>query len=83
MGFYRDIGPKVKVHKGPEGSVWGHSGQTHLEVSALWLQPVIDKALRISGKAQHELSLGLELVNGLNGFMNLRKIKQRKTVSLK
>lgn len=42
-----------------------------LEVSALGLQPVVDKALRISGKTQHELSLGLQLVNGLNGFMDL------------
>ena len=46
-------------------------GRTHLEVSALGLQPVVDKALRISGETQHELSLGLQLVNGLDGFMDL------------
>lgn len=51
-------------------------GHTHLEVSALGLQPVVDKALRISSKTQHELSLGFQLVNGLNGFMDL--IKQTK-----
>lgn len=43
----------------------------YLEVSALRLQPVIDEALWISGKAQHELSLGLQLIDGLNGLMDL------------
>lgn len=54
-----------------------HDEQTHLEVSALRLQPVVDKALRISGKTQHELSLGLQLVNGLDGFMDLRRISEK------
>lgn len=52
------------------------SRPTHLEVSALWLQPVIDEALRISGKAEHELSLGFQLVNGLNGLMDLGRIRE-------
>lgn len=56
-------------------AAWGQGGWTNLEVSALGLQPVVDKALRISGKTQHELSLGLQLVNGLNGFMDLRREK--------
>lgn len=56
-----------------EDSASSHERQTHLEVSALGLQPVVDKALRISGKTQHELSLGLQLVNGLNGFMDLKR----------
>lgn len=44
----------------------------YLEVPALGLQPVIDKALRITGKTQHELPLGLQLIDGLNGLMNLK-----------
>lgn len=50
---------------------------THLEVSALGLEPVVDKTLRISSKTQHELSLGLELVNGLNGFVDLISNKRK------
>lgn len=53
---------------------------TNLEVSALGLEPVVDKALRISGKTQHELSLGLQLVDGLNSLMDLCwrwKIKEK------
>lgn len=44
---------------------------SYLEVSALRLQPVIDEALWVSGEAQHELSLGLQLIDGLNGLMDL------------
>ena len=45
--------------------------QAYLEVSALGLQPVVDEALRVPGEAEHELSLGLQLVDGLNGLMDL------------
>lgn len=44
----------------------------HLQVPALRLQPVIDETLRISGKAQHELSLGLQVIDGFNGLMDLK-----------
>lgn len=47
---------------------------THLEVSALGLQPVVDKALRISSKTQHEFSLRFQLVNGFNGFVDLKEM---------
>lgn len=43
----------------------------YLEVPALGLKPVIDETLRVSGKAQHELSLGLQLVDGFYGLMDL------------
>lgn len=46
---------------------------THLQVSALRLEPVIDEALRVSCEAQHELPLSLQLVNGFNGLMDLRE----------
>lgn len=46
---------------------------THLEVPALRLQPVIDEALRIAGEAEHELSLGLQVVDGLDGFVDLNR----------
>lgn len=49
---------------------------TNLEVSALGLEPVVDEALRISGKTQHELSLGLQLVDGLNSFMDLCRVAE-------
>lgn len=54
---------------------------TNLEVSALGLEPVVDKALRISSKTQHELSLGLQLVDGLNGFMDLDKVKESENIN--
>lgn len=48
-----------------------HKKSFYLQVPALGLEPVIDEALRISGKAQHELTLGLQLVNCLYCFMDL------------
>lgn len=55
-----------------------HKKSFYLQVPALGLEPVIDEALRISGKAQHELTLGLQLVNCLYCFMDL---KERSTAS--
>lgn len=49
-------------------SIW-----THLQVSALRLEPVVDEALRVSCEAQHELPLSLQVVNGFDGLMNLRE----------
>lgn len=77
-----DTGPQTECIQFPEDEVWGCDRQTDLEVSALGLQPVVDKTLRISGKTQHELSLGLQLVNGLNGLMDLWSQTQE-TVNLK
>lgn len=44
---------------------------THLEVAALGLEPVLDVALRISGEAEHEVPLNLQLVDGLDGLVDL------------
>lgn len=48
----------------------------YLEIPALWLQPVVDEALGVSGEAQHELSLGLQLVDRLYGLMDLQGKKR-------
>lgn len=74
----RDTSSEINVFKVSAES-WNR--WTHLEVSALRLQPVVDKALRISGEIQHELSLGLQLVNGLNGFVDLDRIKAKEEMS--
>lgn len=47
------------------------SQASHFQIPALGLQPVIDEALRVSGKAQHEFPLGLQLVDGFYGLMDL------------
>lgn len=53
----------------------------YLKVPALGLQPIVDKALRITGKTQHELPLSLQLIDGLNGLVNLKVMPtQRKWV---
>lgn len=48
-------------------------GEVYLEVSALGTEPFLDEVLRLSAKAEHEIPLGLELVDGLNGLMDLEK----------
>lgn len=45
----------------------------YLEVSALGTEPFLDKVLGVSAKAEHEIPLGLQLVDGLNGLMDLGK----------
>lgn len=45
----------------------------HLEVSALGTEPFLNEVLGISAKAEHEIPLGLQLVDGLNGLMDLGK----------
>ena len=45
----------------------------HLEVSALRTEPFLDEVLRVRAKAEHEIPLGLQLVDGLNGLMDLEK----------
>lgn len=42
----------------------------YLEVSALGTEPFLDKVLGVSAKAEHEIPLGLQLVDGLNGLMD-------------
>lgn len=44
---------------------------TNLEVAALGLEPVLDVALWISGEAEHEVPLDLQLVDGLDGLVDL------------
>ena len=53
----------------------------YLEVSALGLQPVLDVPLGVSGEAQHEVSLDLQLVNGLDGLMDLNTQQDIKVIS--
>lgn len=44
----------------------------NLEVSALRFQPVLDVALGISGETEHEVPLDLQLVDGLDGLVDLK-----------
>ena len=44
----------------------------HLEVPTLGAEEVLDVALGVSGEAQHEVPLDLELVDGLNRLMDLQ-----------
>lgn len=46
-----------------------------LEVSTLGLEPVLNEVLRVVAEAQHEVSLGLQLVNRLNGLVDLRRVE--------
>lgn len=46
--------------------------QAYLQIPALRLEPVLDKLLWITAEAQHEISLGLQLVDVLDSFMNLQ-----------
>lgn len=43
----------------------------NLKVSALGFEPVLDVALGISGETQHEVPLDLQLIDGLDGLMDL------------
>lgn len=43
----------------------------NLKVSALGFEPVLDVALGISGETQHEIPLDLQLIDGLDGLMDL------------
>lgn len=45
----------------------------YLEVSALRLEPVLDELLWVVTEAEHEVSLGLQLVDGFNSLMDLMK----------
>lgn len=42
-----------------------------LEVSALGAEPFLDEVLGLGAEAEHEVPLGLQLVDGLNGLMDL------------
>lgn len=44
----------------------------NLEVSALGFQPVLDVALGIPGETEHEVPLDLQLVDGLDGLVDLK-----------
>lgn len=44
----------------------------HLQISILRAEPVLHVTFGVFGEAQHEVPLDLQLVDGLNGFMNLR-----------
>lgn len=40
------------------------------------LKPIIDETLRVSGKAQHELPLGLQLIDSFYCLMDLKEEKE-------
>lgn len=44
----------------------------YLQISALRLKPVLNEVLWIVAEAQHEVSLGLQLVDGLDRLMDLQ-----------
>lgn len=44
----------------------------YLEVPALGLKPIINETLRVSGKAQHELPLSLQLIDSFYCLMDLK-----------
>lgn len=44
----------------------------NLKVSALGFEPILDVALGISGETQHEVPLDLQLVDGLDGLVDLK-----------
>lgn len=48
-------------------------GSVYLEVSALGAEPFLDEVLGLGAEAEHEVPLGLQLVDGLNGLMDLRR----------
>lgn len=45
-----------------------------LQISALGFEPVLNVAFGISGEAEHEISLNLQLIDGLNSLMDLQII---------
>lgn len=47
---------------------------SNLEVSALGFQPVLDVALGIPGETEHEVPLDLQLVDGLDGLVDLKHL---------
>lgn len=52
--------------------------KAYLEIPTLRPEKILDVPLGIFGEAQHEIPLDLQLVNGFNCLMNLKKVaKQR------
>lgn len=49
----------------------GKKAGADLQISALGFEPILDVAFGISGKAEHEISLNLQLIDGLDGLMDL------------
>lgn len=45
----------------------------NLKVSALGFEPVLDVALGISRETKHEVPLDLQLVDGLDGLVDLKE----------
>ena len=59
----------------PQSLTWDHPQEkgAHLEVPALGTEPLLDEVLGVSAKTEHEIPLGLQLVNGLNSLVDLGK----------
>lgn len=54
-----------------------HQVVADLQISALRFEPVLDVAFGISGEAEHEISLDLQLIDGLNSLMDLQALKAK------
>lgn len=71
-----DQHPFIQLHKQSQSNEpinqQEEGGCPNLEVSALGFQPVLDVALGISGEAEHEVPLDLQLVDGLDGLVDLK-----------
>ena len=66
------LGPRLEVDLCSVFLLWvTHHISDGLEVPALGLKPVIDETLRVSGKAQQELSLGLQQIDSFCCLMDL------------
>ena len=55
--------------------MWDHPQEkgAHLEVPALGTEPLLDEVLGVGAKTEHEIPLGLQLVDGLDGLVDLGK----------
>ena len=68
--------------KGPDDTCPGDViSAAYLEVSGLWDEPVVDELLRVFREAQHELSVDLQLVDGLNRLMDLQQTNNLKNTA--
>lgn len=58
-------------NKTAEYDILYSTAHVYLQIPALRLEPVLDEVLWFIAEAQHEVSLGLQLVDVLNRLMNL------------
>lgn len=56
---------------------------TNFKISALGFEPVLDVAFGISGEAEHEISLDLQLIYRLNSLMDLEVVYNHIIIKIK